>query len=89
MPYKIKQYSLKQAEKLNVNVKPSIRKNKKIDVYDKKNNYITSIGDTRYNDYPTYLEEDKEKAEERRRAYHSRHKSNNGIAGFYASRLLW
>ena len=44
MVYQIKPYSYEQAKKLNVEVKPSTRKDKKIDVYkDKK--YICSIGD--------------------------------------------
>jgi hypothetical protein len=55
--YDIKKYSFDQAKKLNVIIKPSTRKNKKIDVYDKTNNLIASIGDKKYKDYPTYLKE--------------------------------
>lgn len=90
--YHIKAHSYKQAEKLNVIIKPSTRKNKKIDVYDKKNNFITSIGDTSYNDYPTYLLIDKDLADERRRLYRIRHQRDKdvlGSAGYYANKILW
>jgi hypothetical protein len=90
--YQIKQYSYNQAEKLNVIIKPSTRKNKKIDVYDKQNNYITSIGDRRYKDYPTYLLQDKTLADERRRLYRIRHKKDKdilGSSGYYANKILW
>ena len=36
-------------------IKPSTRKDKKIDVY-KDNKYICSIGDINYYDYPTYIQ---------------------------------
>ena len=43
MVYQIKPYSYEQAKKLNVEIRPSTRKDKKIDVYkDKK--FICSIG---------------------------------------------
>lgn len=90
--YHIKAYSYKQAERLNVIIKPSTRKNKKIDVYDKKNKFITSIGDASYNDYPTYLLIDKDLAEERRRLYRIRHQNDKdvlGSAGYYANKILW
>ena len=54
MVYKITNYSYKQAEENDLNIVPSKKKNKKIDVY-KNGEYIASIGDKRYNDYPTYL----------------------------------
>ena len=41
-------------QKLNVIIKPSINKNKKIDVFSNSGNFISSIGDIRYNDYPSY-----------------------------------
>ena len=52
--YKILPYTQAQARRLNVRVKPSSRKGKKIDVYDGKGNYITSVGAKGYLDYPTY-----------------------------------
>ena len=88
--YKIKKYSYDQAKKLKVDIKPSTRKNKKIDVY-KDDNYICSIGDSRYLDFPSYLLIDKDLAEKRRALYHKRHKKDNieGTKGFYSLNILW
>ena len=52
--YKILPYTQAQARKLNVIVKPSSRQGKKIDVYDRKGNFVTSVGAKGYLDYPTY-----------------------------------
>ena len=88
--YKIKKYSYDQAKKLAVEIRPSEHKNKKIDVY-KDNIYLFSIGDIRYNDYPTYLEIDKERAEKRRISYHKRHRKDYilNTKGYYALNILW
>ena len=67
MVYKITLYSYKKAEENDLNIVPSKKKNKKIDVY-KNGEYIASIGDKRYNDYPTYIKNDgKQYADERRK----------------------
>ena len=91
--YNIKPYSYEQARKLNVTIKPSKRKNKKIDVFDNKGNYIVSIGDINFKDYPTYIEDEgKEFAMKRRTLYQIRHKGENlkkGTAGYYAWFILW
>lgn len=89
MSYKILPYTLKRAKELNVDVKSSQNKGKKIDVYDKKGNKIVSIGSTSYKDYPNFKQTDPSLAEERRRLYHLRHKKDKGLAGFYAKNLLW
>lgn len=86
--YSIKEYSFQQAKKLGVEIKPSTNKKKKIDVYKNKNK-IASIGAMGYNDYPTYLEMDKSLANKRRELYKLRHKNDNGIAGYYANKILW
>lgn len=87
--YKITNYTKKKAKELNVEIKPSKNKNKKIDVF-KDGDKIVSIGAINYKDYPTYIEEKGLKyANERRRLYNIRHKNNNEIAGFYAKKLLW
>jgi predicted methyltransferase len=92
--YNITDYSKKQAKKLNVEIKPSSKKNKKIDVI-KNNKVIVSIGDIKYkhNDYPTYIKEKgKVYADERRRLYKIRHKKDSqqkNTAGFYADKILW
>ena len=88
--YKIKKYSYDQAQKLNVTIKPSEHKNKKIDVY-KDNKFICSIGYSRYLDYPSYLEINKEHAENKRKLYHLRHHKENipNTKGYYALKILW
>jgi len=87
--YNIKKYSKNKAKELNVVIKPSKIKNKKIDVF-KNDKKIASIGDIHYKDYPTYiLEKGKSYANTRRKLYNQRHKNDNGIAAFYASSLLW
>lgn len=89
--YEIKDYSFKQAKKLGVEIRPSTKKNKKIDVV-KDNKVIASVGDKRYKDYPTYLEEKgKQFANERRRLYKIRHAGdlNSKSGGFWADKILW
>jgi hypothetical protein len=89
--YEIKDYTYNQAMKYGVILLPSKKKNKKIDVYDKDLNYLVSIGDIRYKDFPSYLESHgKGYALRRRDLYHSRHKNyKKGTAGWYAKNLLW
>jgi hypothetical protein len=95
MTYKIKNYSYKKAKELNVEIKPSKKKNKKIDVY-KNDVLIASVGDTRYLDYPSYLEKAGNNLEKinnanlRRKLYKERHKKDLSKGnGFYANKLLW
>jgi hypothetical protein len=90
--YKITNYSYQQAKKLNVEIKPSSNKKKKIDVFkgDKK---IASIGDMNYinNDYPTFLKtKGVSYANERRKLYKQRHKKDlNSKNGYFANNILW
>lgn len=87
--YNITQYSYKRAKELGVDIKPSSHKNKKIDVF-KDGKFLISIGDIRYKDYPTYIKEKgKVFADSRRLLYQQRHKNNKGLAGRYASAILW
>jgi len=91
MSYKITDYSYNQAKKLNVEIKRSTNKNKKIDVY-KNNKKIATIGAIGFLDYPNYLKEDKNKAEVRRKLYKQRHEKDRhkkGTAGYFASNILW
>ena len=90
--YEIKEYSKIKAKQLGVQIKPSTRKDKKIDVF-KNEKKVASIGAKGYKDFPTYK---KEKglafAEERRRLYKERHEKDRhkkGSAGFYADKILW
>jgi len=90
--YKIKSYSFTQAKKLGVTIKPSIRAGKKIDIFDKKGNYICSIGASGYSDYPTYIQDEgKAYADERRRLYKLRHteKKTKGTPSYFADNILW
>jgi hypothetical protein len=90
--YKILPYTLRQAKKIGVVVKPSKLKNKKIDVY-KDGKKVASVGGKGYKDYPTYWKtEGKNVAENRRRLYKKRHEKDRhevGTAGYYADQLLW
>ena len=92
MDYKIQPHSFQQAEKLGVKIKPSKKKDKKIDVF-KNNELISSIGQLGYKDYGTYIKEKgKPFADKRRSLYKARHKndlSKVGTAGYYANKILW
>lgn len=97
MAYRIKRYTYQQAKKLGVEVKPSSVKGKKIDVF-KNGDKIASVGALGMNDYPTYLEKEREgkvekgTADRRRKAYKTRHEKDRhtkGTRGYYADKLLW
>lgn len=91
--YHITPYTKAKAKQLNVIVKPSSKRGKKIDVFDKRGNYLVSIGAQGYFDYPTYkIYFGKSFADERKRLYKIRHKKDRTIknsAGYFADRLLW
>jgi len=90
MPYKITDYSYDQAKKLNVQIKTSTNKKKKIDVF-KNNKKIASIGSISYYDYPTFIDKKGlEYANQRRKLYKIRHKKDlNSKNGYYANKILW
>lgn len=97
MAYRIKRYTFEQAKKLGVEVRPSKVKGKKIDVF-KNGEKVASVGALGMNDYPTYLEKEKDglvaqgTATKRRKAYKMRHEKDRhirGSKGFYADKLLW
>jgi hypothetical protein len=95
--YKISDETYKIAKELELNIFPSENENKKIDVYKKNGDFLGSIGDSRYNDYHTYLEKEKSgivpmgTADIRRKAYYKRHYKDIelGGKGYIAFRLLW
>ena len=91
--YKILPYSNVRAEQLGVKIVPSHNPNKKIDVLDYHNNFICSIGDINYNDFPNYVKNfGLDYGLERRRLYHIRHQKEKDILGspaYYAKRILW
>jgi len=88
--YEITSYSKKKAKELNVIIKPSTNPKKKIDVF-KDNKKIATIGDNRYDDYPTYiLNRGIDYANERRRLYKIRHKKDlTSQNGYWANQILW
>lgn len=92
--YEITPYTKAQAKKLGVQVKPSTRKGKKIDVF-KDGDKVASIGALGMGDYPTFQKtkgKGKAFADKRRELYKIRHAKDSkikGTAGFYANALLW
>ena len=76
----------KRAARLGVVIKPSTRKHKKLDVFDRHERHLAPIGDIRYSDFLQHGDE------ERRKRYKKRHEKNRhkkGTAGYYADKILW
>ncbi len=98
--YDIKKLQEQKAKKLGVSIKPSTRKNKKLDVF-KDGKKIASIGGVRktgvaYGDYATYIKTlGKKEADKKRKNYLARHskepKTKNGkkTNSYYADKILW
>ena len=90
--YEIKQYTIDQAKKYGYEVKVSKNMKKKLDVYE-DNIKIGSIGNSKYKDFPTYIQENGlDYAKVKRALYHNRHKKDieiRGSNGWLASILLW
>lgn len=99
--YILKKLQHEKAKKLGLEVKPSTKKNKKLDVFNKKGEKVASIGGikkdgTPYNDYATYIINDgKKEADKKRKNYLKRHskepKSKDGkkTPSYYADKILW
>ena len=85
--YVITSYTKRMAKEIGVEVKPSTKKNKKLDVY-KDGKLIATVGDTRYTDFATLHNTNPKLAEEKRRLYHLRH-TQNTIGERMAKTLLW
>ena len=76
----------RKAEAIGVTVKPSTRKHKKLDVYNKDGQKVASIGDIRYEDFNTHNDP------KRRTNYKARHepyRHRKGTASYYADKILW
>ena len=90
--YNIKQYTIDQAKKYGYEVKVAQNKKKKIDVYE-DNVKVASLGNSKYKDFPTHIQEKgKTFANIRRALYHNRNKKNieiKGSNGWLSSILLW
>ena len=88
--YEITEYSKLQAKKLGVQIKPSTRKGKKLDVFE-NNKKVASIGAKNMMDYGLYKKEKgKAFADERRRLFRKRTdwcKDKTGC--FYSREILW
>jgi hypothetical protein len=85
MTYKITKYSLDQARKLGVMIKPSTVKGKKIDVY-KDDKKVATIGDSRYSDFATTGDK------EQRRRFKLRFDKTRKVVGsnsWWSDKLLW
>ncbi len=90
MSYQISNRTKKIAKHLGYEVEPSTVGYKKISVF-RDSKKVADIGDRRYEDYHTYKKKYGQKiAEQRRKAYYQRHKSNirsgNGRLSWL---LLW
>ena len=75
----------KNARKLGVTVRASARKHKKLDVL-RDGTLLHSIGDSRYGDYLTHGDK------ERQRLYrlrHDKHRHKVGSASWYSDQILW
>jgi hypothetical protein len=97
MTYTINADIRNRAKKLDIVVKLSTRKGKKLDAY-KDGEYQTSFGATGYKDYHVYKREQGQTvANAKRKQYKARHEADrhtkyrNGklTAGFLADRILW
>ena len=86
--YEISPRTYKVAKQYGIEIEPSVKINKKIDVY-KDGRYIASIGDKRNKDYHIYLKENgKAYANERARLYYGRHQKVS-MKEQLAKLLLW
>ena len=90
--YEISKASYDIARKMNLEIKKSTVKDKKIDVY-KNGHKIASIGDVNYFDYQLYkLNMGLKYAKEKRRLYMLRHANDikkKNSPGYFAFKLLW
>ena len=86
--YEISPRTYKIAKQYGIEIEPSAKINKKIDVF-KDGKYIASIGDIRFKDFHLYSKENgKAYANERARLYYLRHK-NASVREQLAKLLLW
>tara|TARA_R110000823_G_scaffold198573_1_gene329740 strand:- start:1486 stop:1767 length:282 start_codon:yes stop_codon:yes gene_type:complete len=91
--YSIKPRQKRAAKRLGVSIKPSTDSKKKVDVFDKDNKKLASIGDINYNDYASYIKSNGlEYADNRKRLYKIRHEKTRKVVGsksYYADQILW
>jgi hypothetical protein len=91
--YDIKNRTYRIAKDLDVFIFPSEDEKHKIDIYDLNGCFMFSVGDIRYMDYPSYIEQfGTEYANKRRALYVKRHAAEVdkiGSKGWFAFKLLW
>ena len=88
MTYTITNYSKQKAKEYDVIIKPSKKKNKKIDIY-KDNKLIASIGQKGYNDYGNFLESDGKEYADKKRNLYRKDRIIKNTPGFWADKILW
>lgn len=95
--YRIKAGQREAARRLGVAIRPSTVPGKKLDVY-KNGIKVGSIGDIRYGDYWSYVQDEqrnrapKGTSAQRRRLYKIRNADDcaaKGSVGYYACKILW
>jgi hypothetical protein len=93
--YKIKKLQKDKAKKLNVEIKPSTNKKKKVDVF-KDGKKVGSVGASGYKDYATYVDDiGLKEANKKRKNYLKRHskepksKDGNKTNSYWADKILW
>lgn len=91
--YHLSPYHKLKARQLGVVIRPATKAPYKIDVFTKDKEYITSIGDRRYPDWLSIVEEKGyDEGERRRQLYLKRHRKDSqveGSRGFYSASILW
>lgn len=91
--YHLRPYHKLKARQLGVNIKPATKAPYKIDVFSRDGEYITSIGDRRYPDWLSIVEEKgHDEGERRRHLYLKRHAKDSQVPnsrGFFAANILW
>tara|TARA_R110002012_G_scaffold306403_2_gene511089 strand:- start:300 stop:578 length:279 start_codon:yes stop_codon:yes gene_type:complete len=92
MSYTITEHTRRQARKLGVTVKRSLRKGKKIAVF-RNGKKLVDVGAIGYGDFPTFTRtKGKEYADKRRKLYKIRHNKDRhkvGTPSYWADKLLW
>jgi hypothetical protein len=92
--YHLRPYHKIKARQLGVIIKPSVKNPYKIDVFSRDTGeYVTSIGDRRFDDWLSIVEEKGfDEGERRRQLYLKRHAKDSkveGSRGFFSASILW
>jgi len=92
--YHLRPYHKLKARQLGVIIRPATKAPYKIDVFSRDTgDFITSIGDRRYPDWLSIVEEKgHDEGERRRHLYLKRHVKDSkveGSRGFYSASILW